>query len=534
MKKINHYIHLIFIGFFILLMTPSLFAQNIQAQKKIVVDTLPYTTQWSKQLKREIQNNILGASLYPLVDPNHNTFVYSYLNNNLQFNQKTYNYISARVFPSPVKGCVQLSIANSFLNSYKQIMTSIKYQLNGSDKLFLQKHFELQKQQATTIVKKFEIIFDSITPKQLITANKDLKSYKITIQNKLDYILIYHLSHLWSSSKKRKKKPLPFSQMVHAKSLESLIPNMPASAAPLLSDIFLYFDYYRRLLTLENNLRYNSNTLSSALKNTRLPNNSNGGLETFDPISGEVYSFSSAYTLGNSVAGITNALNDTMRTIQIYINIPLDKKRKEENLAFNPISKKTTAPFKSENILKIKIEYKGYTFIPVSPLSYIENKQVSNNNTDQPNSWGWYFDEAINQSIRNKGCKKTGYCFLFPPPYNLGNLEEGGNFGRITGLLIANLPTVTIYLNQNNNSLPVLKESYIEGKLQIPFAQIKGQYYQYLNSSSIKNKKITFIPKHSIQLKIKSNEPLEEVTIPKNSQIAKVLMIAASFPSSRK
>lgn len=464
-----------------------------------------------------------------MVDPNHSTFYYFYLNKNSIFNQKTYDYISARVFPSPIKGCVQLSTANGFINAYKQLITSIKYQLGNDDKSFLRKHIELQKKQSKKIIKNYETTFDSITSQQITIANQKLKPYKITIDSKLDYILMYRLAYTWSDSKNNKKPPLSFYEMVHTASLDTLFTNLPASATLLLPDIFLYFEYFKDILILEKNVRYNSMTLSNALKNTRIPNSSNGGLKTFNTIDGEVYSFSPAYALGNSQAGIVNGLNDTLRTIKISIDIPL-KSKSGERMIFQSNTNKKITSFELDDILKIKIEYKGYIFIPVSPLSYLENKLDSSNNTSQPNSWGWYFEEAIKQASNNKNCEQTGYCFLIPPSYNLGSLNQGGNFGRITGLLIANPPTISILFNQKNSALSLLKKSYTEGTLQIPFAQIKGNYFPRRNSKKNTNE-IIFTPKNTVQVIINSSKPLQKISIPENSKIAQVLMIAVSYPS---
>ncbi|MCP2029737.1 hypothetical protein L1276_004931 [Flavobacterium sp. HSC-32F16] len=498
-----------------------------------------YLFEWKAQLNKFFSQND-SAILYPLIDPNHSRIPYWFLNDNQAFNQGTYDFISSRVIPGPIKGSVKLSIANSFTNSYKQLMTSIRYQFNSSDKLQYEEQIQMQKVSVTRIVSKYEELFGVISQEDIEKANKSLAIFKLSVHNKLDYIFLYAMGYLWSGMNKENKPPLQFNQLVGEKNLEVLLPHIPASGALLLFDIIQYFDEYLFISTIDKSFRYNSNILSEVINNTRFPNKNNGGIVTFDLIDGKNYSFSPSYEIGLSIAEIQNSLNDHDRVIEINLTnlheVSLEDNEADENKSsiFKPTNGQSYLLTNLlENMITIKIEYKGYVLIPVSPLSYLENKQENKVNHKQPNSWGWFYEDAINQSIKNLDHKRTGFCFVTVPPYNLGSLDEGGDFGRVSALLAANLPTVTIHYKKNN-SFPLFNSNLlsVEGLLNLPFLQINDNYS--LTKYSVDNSidKVVFEPlNYSVELKIKSNNPKEIISVPIHSKTVALLMVGVVYPS---
>ncbi|KAB1158380.1 hypothetical protein F7018_09390 [Tenacibaculum aiptasiae] len=493
---------------------------------------------WSKLLRKKgiITNS---DTLLPLIDPNHNRFPYNYLNSNQNFNQSTYDLISSRVISNPTKGTVKLSSSDNFINAYKQLITSIKYQLSTHDKLLLEEEYLMQKKNAEKIVLVYETLFDSISRIKINYANKILAPYKLSINNKLDYIFLYKIGYQWSDSE-NKKKPFLFHQIVNEENLDSFLPKMPASCSQLLPYIISYIDQYRSIRTTANNLSYNSNLILHSIKNLRYPNKNNGGLITFDPIDGKTYQFSPAFKIGISMAEIKNSLNDKSRIIEININQTKDSP--DNNNINNDMNKPTFVPYNNsnnsysfinsrDNLISIKIEYKGYVFIPVTPLNFIENKQKTKEINSANKSWGWYFESVINQSMNNPKCKNTGFCFISPPPYNSGSLTHSSNFGRITGLLVANPPTITIYYKKNASFSSTIHEPSTIGILKIPFAQINDSYTYTKYSVNSTIDKILFTPSKDIKVKIKSDNSKEIISVPLYSKTANILMISASFPT---
>ncbi len=62
----------------------------------------------------------------------------------------------------------------------------------------------------------------------------------------------------------------------------------------------------------------------------------------------------------------------------------------------------------------------------------------------QATNVGFYATDPVAQAVANSGQDVTGFQFLSDPPYRLGSVADGGNFGVLTNLLIANFPTITI------------------------------------------------------------------------------------------
>jgi len=57
---------------------------------------------------------------------------------------------------------------------------------------------------------------------------------------------------------------------------------------------------------------------------------------------------------------------------------------------------------------------------------------------------GWFFPAPLKQAYGNIGKDVDGFKFTVPPAYNLDSISQGGDFGILNNVLIANYPDVTI------------------------------------------------------------------------------------------
>ena len=82
-------------------------------------------------------------------------------------------------------------------------------------------------------------------------------------------------------------------------------------------------------------------------------------------------------------------------------------------------------------------------------------------------------------TIENGNADVTGFKFLNTPPYNLGPMLSGGNFGLLTNLLISNYPTIKItYTNANFSSF---KQAWSE-KVRVRRRRVRTFVYVALMS----------------------------------------------------
>lgn len=96
--------------------------------------------------------------------------------------------------------------------------------------------------------------------------------------------------------------------------------------------------------------------------------------------------------------------------------------------------------------------------VPTSPASWREEANT-----------GWFNGDPIAEANRNTGKPVTGFHFTVYPPYNLGPLAAGGDFGLITHLLISNAPTVMISNPQGNLEKAAPGELKLKGRSGRPY-----------------------------------------------------------------
>jgi hypothetical protein len=118
--------------------------------------------------------------------------------------------------------------------------------------------------------------------------------------------------------------------------------------------------------------------------------------------------------------------------------------------------------------------YAGYSIIPAAAAAW-----------QQATSNGFYYPDPVSQAVQHGTEDVTGFRFLNTPPYNLGPMLSGGNFGLLTNLLISNYPTITItYSNANFSSFRQAWSETVSGNLSL-FGFIKlGSFNEGAYSSS--------------------------------------------------
>ena len=112
--------------------------------------------------------------------------------------------------------------------------------------------------------------------------------------------------------------------------------------------------------------------------------------------------------------------------------------------------------------------------IPMSPAAW---QQATNS--------GFYDADPIRQAVKNTGQDVTGFKFLHPSPFNMGDISDGGNFGLLSNLLIANYPTISItYQKADFSSFKQSWSEKVTGNLTL-FGFIKlGSFSQGAYGSS--------------------------------------------------
>jgi len=360
------------------------------------------------------------------------------------------------------------------------LLNSLVYSLSNANQQKLIQAQSNASQQAQTIVSDYQTTYGAITDDQMKAAG---------VTTKQDYVISYILGSVWSG--KGTSAPLTYTQMAQARNLAQLMPKMPASGTQVLTDVTVYLNLMQPVNALSDNLQYGAWMLSSLKTNTQYPSASNGGMQTVNPNTGVVSpQYQVGYGISYPTQSISNDLQNKSRTIALsmstssasggQISVHVEG---QAGFSVGSVLRFSVAGGASYDMSEvsgtstdcsIQMTWAGYSMVPSAPLAW-----------QQATSQGWYYGDPIAQAIANGNKDVDGFKFITAPPFNLGPLAAGGNFGQLTNLLIANYPTITItYKNANFSSFKQAWSEHVSGNLTLfGFIQL-GSFSQGAYSSS--------------------------------------------------
>jgi hypothetical protein len=279
--------------------------------------------------------------------------------------------------------------------------------------------------------------------------------------------------------------------MASARNLKALLPDAPASADQVITDVTVYLNLMQPVNGFSDQLQNGAWTLGSLKNNTMYPSEANGGIKTFDPNTGEVSKdYNDGWAINSSVASINNDLQNTGRTIVIgmttsqasgsSMTVHVDSQAGFTVGSWLQFSTEVGATYDMSKVqgtstdCSVTMTYAGYSVVPAAAAAW---QQATNH--------GFYYPDPVSQAVGNGSKDVTGFKFLNTPPYNLGPMLSGGNFGLLTNLLISNYPTIKItYSNANFSSFKQAWSEKVSGNLSL-FGFIKlGSFSQGAYGSS--------------------------------------------------
>jgi hypothetical protein len=415
---------------------------------------------------------IFNQTIYPIQYPAQGDFLWNFQNGNQVFNQGTFDYISANVAPGTTGGTAQISASGGFPNAYIQLISKLAYALSNADLNAVNAALRNATAQAQTIVTDYQTTFGQITPAQMALAQNAVGNF--AVQTFQDYVIAYVLGYLWSGQQAAGKPPLTYTQMANSRNLRALLPSMPASGTTVVADVSNYLSLLQPVNAIQSNQQLGSWIIAQLNLNTSQPSTSNGGMSTVNPVNGQILPPQVGYNLGSaSIASITNDLNNTGRTIVISMQTEAASGNQlsvsvqgQAKVTVGSWLKFTTSVGASYDMSQaagtsssasVKITYAGYSLVPVNTLAW-----------QQATNQGWYYGDPIAQAVTNGTKDVTGFKFVAPTGLNLQAITNGGNFGQLTALLIANYPTISItYTNANYSQFEEHWSESVSGNLSL-------------------------------------------------------------------
>ncbi len=399
----------------------------------------------------EAVKSIFDSVLYPVQYPSQGDYMWYFQNSNQDFNEGTFNYINANVSPGEIDDSISLSAANGFPNNYDQVLNSIIYSLSAANQAELDDYQKKAETQLNTVITDYQGTYGTITDEQMEEAN---------VNTKIDYVISYIFGSIWSGKEAAEEAPITYSEMAAARNLKDLLPARPASSDTVVNDVSIYLNMMAPVNGFQDKVQNGDWVIRSLKTNTQSPNASNGGMKVFNPSTGAVSDQNNlGYGISVSLASIENDLANKSRTIEVSMSSSSSSSSEVSVsvegeagisigsfLSFGASAGGTYDMTQVEGTSQettVKMLWEGYSMVPMAPTAWNQSTNI-----------GWYYNEPIRQAVLNEGQDVDGYKFIGDqPPFDMSSVEDGGNFGMLTNLLISNFPTIEItYTNADYSS----------------------------------------------------------------------------------
>ena len=347
-----------------------------------------------------------------------------------QFNQKTYDWIEKNLKGGSAPDYTHAE-GDTFINEYISAITAVGYHLSSSDQAQLTKDNQQTVEQATALVNNWYHTWHSYPDQKGSTPlQKILKEIEMN----------------WGPD----GKTVSLYQMRQCPDLNSLLVNTPPDGYAILPLLANWLAAADASIGLMNSITMNGGYLTNAADGAKMPNKMNGGMLTNDG-SGKYYP---AYSVSPQMSTIQNFMQGESNKLEMSATIQRSSESEYKvNISSGveveiPVEDWFTAKvganahyFRDEiatssNEVTMSLTYTGVNLVHFEPMPYSESENQ-----------GWYFIQPIMDSIKNGEQDVTG--FKFSPNPNI-DWSENGPFSFLSGVAIANYPTVTITVKGSN------------------------------------------------------------------------------------
>jgi len=426
-----------------------------------------------EELKKEAASllaSVLNAPLLPLTITNKGNFPYYWQNpSNLDFNAKTYEWISSNVKANTLPN----QLDQYFTNVYIQALSKVVYKLSDADQAALNKAQQDATNQQVAILNLWKSTYGSLPPATPTMQPIDVIMNTIATQ--------------WASPK------TTLYDIQQSKNLNKLLNKTPASGKPMLPVLANYLNALGGSVTLQNAVTMNNGYVADALDNVQNPTEDNGAL-TLDN-----KKVVPSFQMATQLSDILNGLKNSSQAANLELSISRETSDKfsvsvNGSTGFSiPVLDLFTigvggnASYFSEkiattkNTIEVSMQFTGVTLVNFGPSDY---------NMSTGLNWAWY--APINEAIKNTDQPNTG--FKFSPNPNI-DFSDNGSFGLLNGVAISNYPNITIKVTSSEyESISKTFEQTTNVKISflgIPLASVSESTYSASTSVDSKSKTVT-------------------------------------------
>ena len=343
--------------------------------------------------------------------------------NNLKFNRRTFDWISANLLANQQP----LELQNAFFfNLYIEIFSKVTYQISAEDQKKLEQSKSNIEQKQSALIKQWVDTYGHVQSHPPIDA------------------IINTITQSWANP------ATSFTALLKATNPTHLLNQVPPSGTAILPTLMVYLNSVIDSDLLTAQLHRPIVELKNALDAVQFPSLQNGGLKLDD------HHIQPAFQVEESVNEIIRSLDSTdpAQTITIDFDVlqnaedELEVIVDEQDRGLMPLSSFLNINTKDDHDLflehfssdkhstRVSITFKGVTIVHYGPIPYnsITRKY-------------WYWSMPIQKAIANKNSKKTGYHFSIAPNTDF---SKSGPFGYLSGVAISKNIEVKIHTQRPN------------------------------------------------------------------------------------
>lgn len=363
-------------------------------------------------------------------------FPYQWTAGGGEWNYTTWDWVNRTVVSRP-NGIPSLS-KRSFIQDYRSAIRDITYHKADMDMIQLNAVHDKVAARADEIVELYSSTFGPIT---------SLEMKRAQVETRINYILHYKLGQVWSGNAKAPDKHPPLTlQTLATKDITRALPLLPTTAGPLLTKIQEYASRTTPAIPLVGLSKRGEWVLRAVSAIAADPSIANGAgiIAVHDDGSRTVVpEYKIAKPISTILAELENMDNGIRFRIEATrsdrklvhltvdgsspVHAPVDFISLNDDL---DVHESLYSLRGVGNNVNVQLSFNGLSYVPIAPKVW-----------DYQTHKGWFAERPLGEAFANGNNRTSGYRFKDRPSFDF---SDGGNFGRVTGVVITSHPTVTV------------------------------------------------------------------------------------------
>ncbi|MEM7040718.1 MAG: hypothetical protein AAF570_27400, partial [Bacteroidota bacterium] len=274
------------------------------------------------QAIRALMHDARAQDFYLIQYPTQGNFNWVYEDEAGNFNAYTYDYLSGILRSTGTEGLAELAASGTFPNAWMSLLYNTGFRLSTAANARLDSMERRLSTEGGVVLETYEDIFGAVPDLELAAAQVVWGAEYIP--TKLDYVINIIVGGEWSCQDTSWLEPLTWAEMATCPNLLDSLACMPDSGGPVVDALLDYIVLLEAVYELQTLLSEGAWTLFCLKANTTQPDAQNGGMQTFDPQTGDIdSSYQVRYGVQKPITLIARTLNDSSHKLFVLLDFSI-------------------------------------------------------------------------------------------------------------------------------------------------------------------------------------------------------------------